>query len=65
MRGFGSEPVPDRSTLSVLFREDSAMTPCLKQVRIEDGTLVWPGEIDLPPHVMHDEIERNGVYVPQ
>ena len=24
---FGSEPVPDRSTLSVLFREDSAMTP--------------------------------------
>ena len=36
-----------------------------KQVHIELGTLVWPGEIDLPPHVMHDEIERNGVYVPQ
>jgi len=35
-----------------------------KQVHIEHGTLVWPGEIDLPPHVMHDEIERTGVYVP-
>lgn len=35
-----------------------------EQVHIEHGTLVWPGEIDLPPHVMHDEIERHGVYVP-
>jgi hypothetical protein len=34
------------------------------QVHIEHGTHVWPGEINLPPHVMHDEIERNGVYVP-
>ena len=35
-----------------------------KQVHIEHGTLVWPGEIDRSPHVMHDEIERHGVYVP-
>jgi hypothetical protein len=35
-----------------------------EQVHIEHGTLVWPGEIDLPPHAMHDEIERHGVYVP-
>jgi Protein of unknown function (DUF2442) len=35
-----------------------------EQVHIEHGTLVWPGEIDLPPHVMHDAIERDGVYVP-
>jgi hypothetical protein len=35
-----------------------------EQAHIEHGKLVWPGEIDLPPHVMHDEIERHGVYVP-
>jgi hypothetical protein len=35
-----------------------------KQVHIEYGTLVWPGELDLPPHLMHDEIERRGVYMP-
>ena len=35
-----------------------------EQVHIEHGTLAWLGEIDLPPQVMHDEIERHGVYVP-
>jgi hypothetical protein len=34
------------------------------QVHIEHGTLVWPGKVDLSPDVMHDEIERHGVYVP-
>ena len=35
-----------------------------EQVHIEHGALVWPGEIDLAPHAMHDEIERHGIYVP-
>ena len=33
------------------------------QVYLEHGAVTWPGEIDLAPDAMHDEIMRNGVWI--
>lgn len=33
------------------------------QVHLEHGAVTWPGEIDLAPDAMHDEIVRNGVWI--
>lgn len=33
------------------------------QVRIEGGALCWPGEIDLSPDAMYDEIKSKGEWV--
>ncbi|MGB6976708.1 MAG: DUF2442 domain-containing protein [Gammaproteobacteria bacterium] len=33
------------------------------QVHLEYGVVTWPGEIDLAPDAMHDEIKRNGKWV--
>jgi len=33
------------------------------QVYLEHGTATWPGEIDLAPDAMHDEIMRHGVWI--
>jgi hypothetical protein len=30
------------------------------QVRIQYGAVIWPGEIDLAPDVMHDELRDHG-----
>ena len=30
------------------------------RVHLEHGAVTWPGEIDLAPDAMHDEIARNG-----
>ncbi|MDN2584271.1 DUF2442 domain-containing protein [Aquibium sp. ELW1220] len=35
-----------------------------RQVRLELGAVTWPGEIDLAPDAMHDEIERRGRWTP-
>ncbi|MDN5753776.1 MAG: DUF2442 domain-containing protein [Nitrosospira sp.] len=32
------------------------------QVYVELGAVTWPGEIDLAPDAMHDEIEKNGIW---
>lgn len=32
------------------------------QVYLEYGAVTWPGEIDLAPDAMHDEIKRNGIW---
>ena len=29
-------------------------------VRVEDGAVTWPGELDLAPDAMYDEIKANG-----
>lgn len=33
------------------------------QVFVEYGAATWPGEIDLAPDAMHDEIQQNGQWV--
>lgn len=32
------------------------------QAHIEHGAVTWPGELDLAPDAMHDEIEKNGIW---
>lgn len=34
-----------------------------EQVAAIDGVVTWPGELDLAPDAMHDEIRRNGQWV--
>jgi hypothetical protein len=33
------------------------------QVFINNGVVTWPGEIDLAPDAMHDEIRKHGEWV--
>ncbi|MRT32287.1 DUF2442 domain-containing protein [Herbaspirillum sp. CAH-3] len=33
------------------------------QVRLVGGVVTWPGELDLAPDAMHDEIKRNGQWL--
>ncbi len=33
------------------------------QVYLEYGAVTWPGEIDLAPDAMYDEIKQNGVWI--
>lgn len=35
------------------------------QVAVVDGVVTWPGELDLAPDAMHDEISRHGEWVLQ
>jgi hypothetical protein len=32
-------------------------------VRIEHGAVAWPGELDLAPDAMYDELSRGGVWM--
>jgi hypothetical protein len=34
-----------------------------RQVRVEDGAVTWPGEIDLAPDAMYREIKHKGEWV--
>lgn len=34
-----------------------------EQVAAIDGVVTWPGELDLAPDAMHDEIRRSGQWV--
>jgi hypothetical protein len=34
-----------------------------EKVFVNDGVVTWPGEIDLAPDAMHDEIKRHGEWV--
>lgn len=31
-----------------------------RQVKVEGGAVTWPGELDLAPDAMHEEIKRHG-----
>ncbi|HIJ82977.1 MAG: hypothetical protein HW380_2247 [Magnetococcales bacterium] len=33
------------------------------QLSVVDGFVSWPGELDLAPDAMYDEIKQNGVWV--
>lgn len=34
-----------------------------KKVYVEHGVVTWPGELDIAPDAMHDEIKKNGEWV--
>ena len=34
-----------------------------QQVMLVDGVVTWPGELDLAPDAMHDELKRNGQWL--
>jgi hypothetical protein len=34
-------------------------------VYVENGAVTWPGEIDLAPDAMYDEIKKSGSWVPE
>ncbi len=34
-----------------------------KQVFLECGVVTWPGELDLAPDAMHEEISKNGEWI--
>jgi hypothetical protein len=33
-----------------------------RQVSVVDGIVTWPGELDLAPDAMHEEIKKNGAW---
>jgi hypothetical protein len=35
------------------------------QAHVEYGVVVWPGEIDLAPDAMYDEIKKQGQWIPE
>jgi hypothetical protein len=35
------------------------------EVGIDHGAVVWPGELDLAPDAMYDEIKASGVFTPE
>ena len=41
------------------LREDDIFS----QVRLENGVVAWPGEIDLAPDAMYDEIRAHGKWI--
>lgn len=48
---------PDAGVFAVLADPD-----VFAQAYVELGAVTWPGELDLAPDAMHDEIEKNGVW---
>ena len=48
---------PDAGVFAVLVDQD-----LFAQVYVELGAVTWPGELDLAPDAMHDEIKKNGVW---
>ena len=34
-----------------------------RQVKVIDGVVTWPGELDLAPDAMHSEIKKNGQWL--
>ena len=49
---------PDAGVFAVLADLD-----IFAQVYVELGGVTWPGELDLAPDAMHDEIEKNGIRI--
>lgn len=54
---------------NLVFNEQAGVFAALRdeqlflKVYIDYGAVTWPGEIDLAPDAMHDEIEQNGRWV--
>ena len=52
----------ERSALSGVF-EPLRDPGFFDKVFIEDGAATWPGEVDIAPDAMHDEIRSRGEWV--
>ena len=63
----GTEGEVDASRL--VFSEDAGVFKALRdplafaQVTLVDGAVTWPGDIDMAPDAMYDEIRANGRWV--
>ena len=63
----GLEGIVDMSAL--VLSEDAGVFAALRdekvfrQVFLEYGAVTWPGEIDLAPDAMYEEIKQNGIWV--
>src|SRR5437762_513961 len=59
----------DVDTSGLVFGEDAGVFEALRdpatfaQVRIEHGAVTWPGDLDLAPDAMYDEIKTNGHWI--
>jgi hypothetical protein len=49
---------PDAGVFAALADPDMFV-----QAYVELGAVTWPGELDLAPDAMHDEIEKHGVWI--
>src|SRR5690242_15508587 len=49
---------PDAGVFAVLADPDM-----FAQAYVELGAVTWPGELDLAPDAMHDEIAKNGIWI--
>src|SRR3990172_12196872 len=50
----------DRAGIFATLRDPALFA----EVYVEYGAVVWPGEIDLAPDAMYDEIKKEGRWVP-
>jgi hypothetical protein len=63
----GTEGTVDMSRL--VFDQGAGVFGCLRdplvfsQAFVESGAVTWPGEIDLAPDAMHQEIKKNGEWL--
>jgi hypothetical protein len=63
----GTEGEVDVSRL--VFAEDAGVFVALRdpavfaQAYVEEGVVTWPGELDLAPDAMYDEIRANGRWI--
>ena len=63
----GTEGEVDASNF-ILSKTAGVFTPLrdparFAEVRVQDGFVAWPGDLDLAPDAMYDELKRNGVWV--
>jgi hypothetical protein len=56
MAAFGTS---DRAGVFAVLRDDARF----QQVRLVDGVVTWPGELDLAPDAMHTEIRKSGTWI--
>jgi hypothetical protein len=51
----------DRAGVFAVLRDPTLFA----QVYVEWGAVSWPGEIDLAPDAMYDELEEKGLWIPE
>ena len=53
----------------LILSQQAGVFDCLRdihlfgQVYLEHGAVTWPGEIDLAPDAMYDEIKKHGIWL--